>query len=185
MFDDLFKGFKYRDRLLDTLKNTLTDLVMAFDPDKYADMPIIVGIDPDVDKSGVAVVNGRTGELIDLLNLNERNYDVFLLVYHHQIAKCVFSAGWLNKKTNFHNKSGRTVGFKEKVAEGVGRNHQVGYSLIERTKAYNIKIQELMPNKAKPTLKEFKAYTKWSGKSNPETRDAGMLVVGMQAKGIF
>lgn len=179
----IFGNFKYRDRLLQLLNKTLEPLVMGFDPDKYNGFPIIIGIDPDAKKSGIAVVNGITGALIDLHNLNEQECQAFLLVYHYQIAKVVFSAGWLNKKTNFHNKTGRTVGFKEKIAEGVGRNHQVGYSLLACTKAYELKTQELQPNKAKPTIEEFKALTKWKGKSNPETRDAGMLVVGMQAKG--
>lgn len=157
---------------------------IEFNPCKYSDMPIIVGIDPDVDKSGIAVVDGNTGKVIDLLNLCEKNYLDFLATYRNQINKVVFSAGWLNKKTNFHRKDGERVGVSEKKALNVGLNHQVGITLMRLTySTFGLPIQQLQPNSAKiKDRAKFAKFTGWKGKSNQETRDAAILIVGMYAK---
>ena len=157
---------------------------LKFDPTKYGEAPLIVGIDPDVDKNGVAIVDGNTGKLIDLLNLCEMNYLEFLSVYHKQINKVVFSAGWLNKKINFHRVKEQTRSVSERQAKDVGLNHQVGITLMRLTYAmYGLPIQQLKPDSAKvKTRAKFEIYTGWKGLSNQETRDAGMLISGMYAK---
>ncbi|MFW2140940.1 hypothetical protein ACG94V_18270, partial [Acinetobacter sp. ULE_I001] len=67
--------------------------------------PLIIGIDPDLEKSGVAVL--KDGSLrLD----NMRFYDLtkYFEVNKDQIKKVVIEAGWMNKKSNLHNRIGQS-----------------------------------------------------------------------------
>lgn len=147
-------------------------------------MRIIVGIDPDVKKSGIAVVDANTGKIVELLNLNFVAYLKFVKRRQFEIVKIVLSAGWLINKSNFHRldqKISKQMG--EKLAEGVGRNHQVGILQKEVAEALGIVIQELRPQGKVEDHQAFVRMTGYTGKqTNPETRDAGMLVYGMTSK---
>lgn len=139
---------------------------------------IIIGIDPDIEKNGVAIC--ENGKLTQLLNLTF--VEVIELVMEHQdnIKKVVIEAGWLIKKSNWHM-SGRkmTVEARERIAKNVGENHATGKHLASFIDSLGIKIQLLNPQ-GKKKADEFERITGWTGRSNPETRDAGMLVYGMQ-----
>lgn len=161
-----------------------------FDPYKYAGYPILIGVDPDVTASGIAVVNGDTGKIVELLNLCEAGYLKFLKTYASQINKVIFSAGWLNRKTNFHRKlayqdkiTQSELGTSEKQAKDVGRNHQIGIALMRLTHVFfGFPIIQSMPKGAKKDAKTFNRYTGWVGSSNQDQRDAGMVVYGELAK---
>ena len=141
-------------------------------------MTIYIGIDPDVDKSGFAVWNssgkqfGHVGQysFFDLIDQIE------LLKMFHNVA-VVVEAGWLIKKSNWHDKPKQSKAVGEKIAKAVGTNHQVGKLLVEWCKHNNIKCIEIKPM-GKLNAREFKKITGWEKRTNPEQRDAAMLVFG-------
>ena len=59
---------------------------------------MIIGIDPDVDKSGFAIWQNK--ELF-LYNLSFPKVQEFFLENKDKIKIVIISAGWLNKKINF------------------------------------------------------------------------------------
>lgn len=152
---------------------------------------IIIGIDPDIEKNGVAIC--ENGKLTQLLNLTF--VEVIELVMEHQdnIKKVVIEAGWLIPKSNWHTKGRRiTAEAREKIAKNVGENHATGKHLTAFVESLGVKVQLLTPQGKIKTIKGlngnpdiksseiFNKKTGWTGSSNPETRDAGMLVYGMQ-----
>ena len=103
---------------------------------------IIIGIDPDIAKSGVAVLNRHTKELtldsltfpelLDFLQWSKRQAEVT------QRSICVIvEAGWLNT-THWH------INYKDSRASAaakgnsVGRNHETGRKIVEMLNHYQI-----------------------------------------------
>src|SRR5690606_38758112 len=114
---------------------------------------IYIGIDPDVDKSGYAVLDSKTKEL-DLYNYSFWEIIEDLKSYLIPIT-VIIEAGWLHKKSNWHGQ--KNVYTAAKIGKNVGANHQVG----------------------KLSHKEFKAITGYKKRTNQDQRDAGMLVYGL------
>ncbi len=147
-------------------------------PKKYN---FIVGVDPDIDASGVCLLNVDTEE-VELYNwtitdfidgiqgLKERCGDDLIVVVE---------ASWLVKKSNLHGGFG---GVAEKIAYSVGRNHQVGITLVDICKHYGVEVEEMRPLKkiweganGKISHKELSEFVNIPKRTNPETRDATLL----------
>lgn len=141
-------------------------------------MKIIIGIDPDLEKSGVAIY--REDKSLELMCLSF--FDVLKVFDEHgpNIQKVVIEAGWLNRKSNFHCAKNQQIG--ERIAKNVGENHAVGKLLIEACAIRLIETQLLRPTDTKKNAEEFARITGYQGSTNPEKRDAGMLVYGMPFK---
>ena len=142
---------------------------------------LYIGIDPDVDKSGFAVWNkpAQKFESIEALGLAE--IMSFFQVMKISIEIVVIEAGYMNKG-NRHTFKGQTVAAAAKTGENVGRNHQRGMDIVEILEWMKIpyRLQKpITPNKWKDDVAYFKTITGWHGKTNPEKRDAAMLVYGM------
>jgi hypothetical protein len=142
---------------------------------------LYIGIDPDVDKSGFAVWNkpAQKFESIEALGLAE--IMSFFQVMKISIEIVVIEAGYMNKG-NRHTFKGQTVAAAAKTGENVGRNHQRGMDIVEILEWMKIpyRLQKpITPNKWKDDAAYFKTITGWHGKTNPEKRDAAMLVYGM------
>ena len=142
---------------------------------------LYIGIDPDVDKSGFAVWNkpAQKFESIEALGLAE--IMSFFQVMKISIEIVVIEAGYMNKG-NRHTFKGQTVAAASKTGENVGRNHQRGMDIVEILEWMRIpyRLQKpITPNKWKDDAAYFKTITGWHGKTNPEKRDAAMLVYGM------
>lgn len=138
--------------------------------------PLIIGIDPDLEKSGVAVL--KDGSL--RLN-NMRFYDLtkYLEVNKDQIKKVVIEAGWMNKKSNLHSRIGQSKRAGERIAKNVGENHATGKLLVEMAESLGLAVVLVRPTKTKKNSEEFNHITGWQGRTNQEQRDAGMLIWGM------
>lgn len=131
---------------------------------------VVIGIDADVDKSGLAVYYKKNKELFlfqyDL-------YDTFnqLLWYHLRYDVIVrLESGHLVKK--FWQK--RTVG----VAKDVGRNNEISAQLERFLIKNKIKHQLVKPcGLSSYTHEMFCRITNWDIKklTNPEKRVAGLL----------
>lgn len=142
---------------------------------------IIIGIDPDVDKSGVGVVS-RSGsvevfsfsfpELIEFLRLSA------------DLKECtvvVVEASW-KISTNWHLKNGDNR--RTSAAKGVdqGRCHEVGRKIVECARHYGLEVIEQYPLRkiwkgkdGKITDEEIKAFMPIIGRTNQEERDAALL----------
>lgn len=95
---------------------------------------LIIAIDPDVTKSGIAILNVPTRE-VKLLSLKFPETIEFLFEHiaahepNEPLAVCI-EAGWLNKP-NFHIYSHDRPAVAAAKGRSVGRNEQVSRCLIE------------------------------------------------------
>ncbi|WP_228203393.1 hypothetical protein [Acinetobacter sp. CFCC 10889] len=137
---------------------------------------MIIGIDPDLEKSGVAVL--KDGSL-RLNNMSFYDLTQYFEVNKDQIKKVVIEAGWLNKKSNLHSRYGQSKRAGERIAKNVGENHATGKLLVEMAESLGLAVVLVKPTKSKKNSEEFNRITGWQGRTNQEQRDAGMLIWGM------
>lgn len=158
-------------------------------------LDIIVGIDPDVDGSGVAVLNPcqrmlrleqfTLPELVDFLKAFKQGYDEDGISW-----VVVVEASW-KIKANWHlewNDSQKRAAAKGKQ---VGRCHEVGRQIVEFCKYLGIPYEEKLPlakcwagRDGKITDEELRMLLDGmgikrtsSGSTNPEKRDAALLAL--------
>ena len=136
---------------------------------------LIIGIDPDLIKSGVAVL-GQSSFCV--CNMTFFELTQFFDVNKSEIKKVVIEAGWLNKKSNF--RSGHSKPISEQIARKVGENHATGKLIAEIAKENGLEVVLVKPTRKKKDAEEFKRITGWLGRTNSEQRDAGMLIFGMK-----
>lgn len=136
---------------------------------------MIIGVDPDIDKSGFAIL--RNVRELELCNLDFYHMVTFLQNNRDQISKVVIEAGWLINKSNWHNNS--NVRVASRVGKNVGENHAVGKLLECVCHGLGVKVQLLVPQ-GKKDAATFACLTGYNGRTNQEQRDAGMLVFGME-----
>lgn len=139
---------------------------------------MIIGIDPDLDKSGIAILRDNSLELNNLCFVDTIN---LFIDFKDDIKKVVIEGGWLNKKSNFHKFVGSPVA-GERIAKNVGENHATGKLLVQVAESLGLKVLVTKPSKktAKKDAKEFNRITGWQGTTNQEVRDAAMLIWGMR-----
>lgn len=137
----------------------------------------IVGIDPDLTKSGVAT--GRNGKVEALYCLTMTELVKFFNDYKYSIKKVYLEAGWLNTKTSWHAQNSKSRGVAERTAYHVGQNHAVGMLIEQALIDLEINYVLIKPWESKRNHEQFVRYTGWKGgRTNPETRDAGCLIYG-------
>ena len=138
---------------------------------------LYIGIDPDTKKNGVAYWYKQSKRL-ELENLSF--FDLFeslkSLKIRHEIT-VIIDAGWLNK-TNFHV-TGTNKRVNGKIGERVGANHETGKKIAEMCVYLGIEYILHKPVKSKVDKELFEKITGYKGRTNQETRDAGILVYGM------
>lgn len=141
----------------------------------------IIGIDPDTNKSGIAVLNVSTRQitmasmpffaLFDYLYMfRKQHIDQFIVV---------IEGGWLVEKSNFHIKSGIK---SEKVAKNVGSNHETGRKIVEMCQYLGIDHQIMHPLKkiwrgsqGKITHNELAHFTGITQSTCQDQRDAALI----------
>jgi hypothetical protein len=136
-----------------------------------------IGIDPDLVKSGVAMVYQKPGipqylhdtstlSFFDLIEYFEKHNDKML---REEIC-VMLEAGWLNKISNYHKSASKSIAGR--IGKNVGENHAVGKLIEEYLKRNNINYKLVKPSTKKWDAKLFKQITKWEGRTNSEMRDA-------------
>lgn len=138
---------------------------------------MFIGIDPDVDKSGVAISvpadnsmalnNYSFFQVFDCLKRVKADYDV----------RVIIEAGWMNK-SNWHASSRNSSAAAAQIGQRTGANHEVAKKLAEMCRYLNIPYEEVKPEKSKVDSKYFAAITGITSRTNQEQRDAAMLVIG-------
>jgi Holliday junction resolvasome RuvABC endonuclease subunit len=135
---------------------------------------MIIGIDPDIDKSGVAaLVDGQ----LHLMTLNM--VDLITRIRNeppNRIKRIYVEAGWLNKKASWH--AAKNMSMAANIGMKVGQNQAAGKLIIQWLQAMELPVVEVKPTQKKLNAEEFKRLTKYQGRTNQETRDAAMLIFG-------
>lgn len=145
---------------------------------------VIVAIDPDKEKSGVAVLEPETRRL-EVSNLTFPLLLDFVQYAYKQAQEqkktfvVIVEAGWLVTKSNFHEAQGRRA---EKIAKDVGANHETGRKIIEMCVHYGIKAEQVRPlvkcwkgKDRKITHEELASFTGIVRRTNQDARDAALL----------
>lgn len=143
---------------------------------------VIIGIDPDTIKSGVAVLVPSTRniqvysltfpELLDFLLAFSKKYDCVKNIV-------VIEAGWMHEKSDFRDTKGKAA---TRIAKNVGANHETGKKLIEMCKHYGLDVLPHIPLKkgwkgkdGKITQVEIEQFIALPDRTNQEERDAALL----------
>lgn len=133
---------------------------------------MIIGIDPDAKKSAIAIIKDNK------LTLSEvKFFELFRFLYENrkEIRLVVVEAGYLNEKANWHNnKSGVYVAAR--IGKNVGENHQTARLIVEMCLHLGLNYKAIEPLGTKKIDQEkFKQITRYEGRTNQDTRDAGMI----------
>ena len=106
---------------------------------------IIIGIDPDCDRSGVAVLDMRAREM----QMHSMTFPE-LVQYLTCVAAdgvegmrilVVVEASW-RTETNWHGRRGDGYRVAAKKGYSVGRNHETGRKISEMAQAYGLEVDE-------------------------------------------
>lgn len=142
---------------------------------------LIIGIDPDVEKNGVATVDKQTNkmqvstlafpQLIEYLKDKSKDCTILVLI----------EAGWLNH-SNWHLSPKITIQKAAQIGNATGRNHEIGRKIAEMCEYYKIPYKLIKPLKkiwrgtdGKISAAEFSRITGCSSRTNQEMRDAGLI----------
>lgn len=143
---------------------------------------IIIGIDPDTILSGVAILD-KTTKSLELRSLSFAKV-IDLLIWicgqDKKILVCV-EAGWLNEG-NWHLRRGDSSRIAAAKGKAVGANHDVGKRIVEMCEHWGVTTEKVRPlhkcwkgASRKITHEEFCEVTGYKGRTNQETRDAGLI----------
>lgn len=137
------------------------------------DNKIIIGIDPDVEKSGVCMlIKGKIKALINL-----PLWEIFDYIMHTESPFVVIEAGWIDKNgKEAKNKSYHGGG--KGSSYDVGRNSEIGRQIAKFCEEHNINYVLRQPRGySSLNAAQFKLITKYDGRTNSETRVAAMFAL--------
>lgn len=142
----------------------------------------IIGIDPDLRKNGVAIMeNGEYKELVSLafprllslISDSESDETVLFVVEDVNANKPTFSRGRMS------------IAARDKISQNIGMVKGVGSVIVEMLDFF--KCNYVLVKPLKGTLKQckskpevFERLTGWKGRSNADTRDAATLIYRYQ-----
>lgn len=152
---------------------------------------IVIGIDPDTDKSGYAIVDTRTRSVQSATDWELAKLFGVLAADKAYCDKAglsmvvVVEAAYLASHHNWHMNRNEFIS-KDKAASigyDTGRNHETGRAIIEFCRYMGIDVVPQLPLKKcwkgrdrKITHEEITKITNWDKKrSNPEVRDALLI----------
>lgn len=139
-----------------------------------------IGIDPDVDGSGYAVLLPDGGIWCGNLTIAGILNDAEV---RHGRTVYVLEAAWLTGKVNWHFSGGENRRVSSAMGYSIGRNHQAGMDIAALLRHMGHHVREVRPLKklwrgrdGKITHEEICRLTGWTAKrSNQEQRDALLL----------
>lgn len=142
---------------------------------------MLIGIDPDVDKSGIAVKHATPGIYLNTLTFFQL-FD-FLNSHKDKIKNVRIEAAWLIKH-NWNKKLDGSAAINANIGNAAGRNHEVGRKIAEMCEYLKIPFELVKPLKklwkgpnGKITHKELAMMTTLPAKTNQEQRDACLLII--------
>ena len=135
---------------------------------------ILIGIDPDTEKSGVAIKH----DVLELYNFNFFQLYDFLYNFKDKNIKVYIECGFLNGG-NRHKVFGGSLSLNSKIGERIGANHEIAKKICEMCEYLKIEFIQVRPTKAKCNSDYFKKITGYKKRTNQEQRDALMLIWGI------
>lgn len=137
----------------------------------------IMGVDPDLTASGVAIYDRETRTWPTLACMGETELQRLILTYSPSDLLIVVEAGWLNGGL-FHGKD--TTGWDGKKAKAygaaiaiqVGKNFGIGFSLLTYCQLLNYPTEQYRPASKKWKADFFRRQTRLDKGYNQEIRDA-------------
>jgi len=134
---------------------------------------IIIGCDPDSDKSGFAFyVNGNLERLI-CLSLINFNIEIESLVKHRHLVE-LHIEDVKSKKAVWHNRKGSQAAYGM-TCQRVGQCKQVQTEIERIAEYHSVKIIKHNPSskwKDAAGKSQFEKATGWTGRSNEDSRSA-------------
>lgn len=147
---------------------------------------VIIGIDPDVEKNGVAYLECES-KILEISALSFPD----LLDYLRYVQRCaettqkhlvvVVEAGYMNKG-NWHLNPKDTKAAAAAKGNHAGRNHETARKIVEMCKHWQMEVKEVKPlekcwkgKDRKITHEELARFTGVMGRTNQEGRDAALL----------
>lgn len=140
---------------------------------------LYIGIDPDVVKSGVAIM--QEGEYTNLFSISFPELTE-LMQLHGSNDEVLFVVEDVNaNKPTFRKKSADKEAAKHKISQDVGMVKGVARIIVDMLNHHKCNYEMVRPLKgqlkaAKNKPEYFKRLTGWEGRSNKDTRDAAMLI---------
>ena len=147
---------------------------------------IVIGIDPDVEKSGMGFLEVSTRkleastltfpELLDYLQFVKKQSEE-----RDETVVVVVEASWLISH-HWQTKRGDNQRVTAMKGNSAGRNHEVGRKIVEKCEHYGLEVVEQRPLRkcwkgrdGKITHEELEYFTGLRGRTNQEMRDAVLL----------
>lgn len=146
-------------------------------------MQILVGVDPDIDKNGVAIKQGENYQLHNLsffelfdklknLSNNNQANKVIVFVECGELNQTVYKVQSIPKGVRNIKQYCANIGTK------VGKNFGTALLIIQMCEYLNFTVIKVKPTSRKLDAKLFKSYTGITTRTNQEQRDAMMLIFG-------
>lgn len=104
---------------------------------------IIIAIDPDVERSGVATLAIKERKLGTFSLTFPELMDALQLFLPDKVL-VVVEAGWLNQ-SHWHLTARDTPRLAAAKGNSTGRNHEVGRKIVEMAKHYGLTVDEVKP----------------------------------------
>ncbi len=138
---------------------------------------LVIGIDPDLIKSGVALA--KDGELLELQAMA---FPQLLESARRWIAdKALFVVEDVEHHATTYRRSGTNASQHARIAQNVGQVKATARILVECLRHLGAEVQQVKPlagkRQAKKDANYFAQLTGWQGRTNEDKRDAGMLAL--------
>jgi len=144
---------------------------------------IWIGIDADVEKSGIAI---WTENQLSIYKM--KFFKLFSVLEQYSYikdnklrddlkVKVVIEAGWLNKRSNWHS-SGQGENIASRIGKNVGANHQVGKLIVEMCEYLGLEYELHQPVSSKMGIRQFRMMSGYKGKLDQDCVDSALLVYG-------
>lgn len=140
---------------------------------------LIIGIDPDTEKSGVCILDTRDAITCKLYTLSF--FKLFDLLREQQDCIVVVEAGWLNKVSNYH--SSKNIRTSNLISKHVGANHEVGKLIVEMCNYLNIDcclkkpLRKVWMGGKISHVELTKILPEVGSSTNQEQRDAALIAI--------
>jgi len=137
---------------------------------------LLIGIDPDTEKSGVAMLQDNKIKLQNLTFFEL--FDLLKFYKEREVKPTVYvECGFLNK-SNWHKKVGKSAALNSKIGERTGANFETAKKIVEMCKYLGLPYVEVKPTARKTDSEFFQKVTGLKIRTNQEQRDALMLIIG-------
>ena len=142
---------------------------------------MIIGIDPDLEASGVAIV--RNGQIESLQNMDFFDLQEFIQLQKEVDPDVIFAVENVElNKALYAKHNGQKAKVREKIGQNVGQVKGVARLIEKYLARLDCRYVMVTPlkgrfKKAKEDKHYFNRLTGWTGNSNPDKRDAAMIAL--------